>query len=182
METAWLSSVEICVYLWPMLFLSLRSLWLDLHILHIQLQSNFAIPAIHFQLVREIDALIGAWHLPGLFHTAPPDSLERGIVRAGDAQLQMLLLNYLGLAYHAKTAGGENGPRIPGAKRFERPQFLRQLKRHLSRLHLGINVQSRKQVLFSQARRRMFVQAPAKLGYLAAPNRQTGRVRMSAEL
>ena len=71
----------------------------------------------------------------------------------------------------AKTAGGKNGPRIPGAKRFERPQFLRQLKRHLSRLHLGINVQSRNQVLFSQARRRMFVQAPAKLGYLAAPNR-----------
>src|SRR5882672_5170161 len=94
----------------------------------------------------------------------------------------MLLLNYPGLAHHAKTAGYEDGPRIPGAKRLECAKFLRQVKRQLSRLHLSINVQSRNQVLFSQARRRMFVQAAAKLRDLSSANRQAGRVRMPAEL
>src|SRR6266404_9972144 len=78
---------------------------LNLHITNVQLQSNLFIPAIYFQLIREIDALIGARRLLVLFQAAPPDCLKRAIVFSRNAQLEMLFLNYLGLAHHPKTAG-----------------------------------------------------------------------------
>ena len=94
----------------------------------------------------------------------------------------MLLLNDLGLAQNAKSARHKYRPRIARPKRLERPQILRQLKSQLFRVKFRINRQHGRQIIFSQTRGRMLIQAPSKFFDLIAPNRKPGRVRMPTKL
>ena len=55
----------------------------------------------------------------------------------------MLLLNYPGLAHHAKTAGNKYGPRISRAKWLQHRQVLRKLKSEVVSRKLGIDRKSR---------------------------------------
>src|SRR5437879_1149902 len=93
----------------------------------------------------------------------------------------MLLLNYLRLAQDPKPTSRENRPRIAGAKRLKCSQILRELKPERLRIHLSIDPDDWLQILFSQARRCMFIQAAAKFGDVLAPDRESGRVGMPAE-
>src|SRR2546427_9401307 len=99
-----------------------------LQVLYIQLQFDIAIPAVSFQFIREIEALIHCRRLLRLFNSAPPDCFKWPVVVTGDAQFQMLLFDYLRLAQYAKPARHKHRPRVTGAKWLQRAQFLRKLK------------------------------------------------------
>src|SRR5262249_33986644 len=93
----------------------------------------------------------------------------------------MLLFYELRLAQHLQSARHKDWPRIPGAEWLQRSEVLRQLERQLFWSQFPVAIQTRRQIFFSQTRRRMFIQAPAKLWDAFTPDRQAGRVRMSAE-
>src|SRR5258706_7085626 len=94
----------------------------------------------------------------------------------------MLLLDDLRFAQNSKTASREHRPRIAGAKRLERAQILRQPKPYRSRSNLSIDREHRLKICFSQARRRMFIQASAEFRDMFAPDRQPSCVRVPTEL
>ena len=93
----------------------------------------------------------------------------------------MLFLNNLRLAQDPKPSRRENRPRIAGPKRLERTQILRQLKPKRLRIHLSIDRNHWLQILFSQTRRCMFIQAATEFRDVFAPDRESGRVRVAAE-
>src|SRR6266571_1117647 len=94
----------------------------------------------------------------------------------------MLLFNDLRLAQNTKSACHEDWPRIARPERFERAQFLRKLKSKCARRNLRVNLEDRQQVLISQTRGRMFIQATTEFGDGFTANRQPRRVRMAAKL
>src|SRR5712691_8027281 len=94
----------------------------------------------------------------------------------------MLLLDDLRLAQHAKSTRHENWPRISRAEWLQRVQILAKLKAQRVRSNFCIDAKRRRQIIFSQTRRRMFIQAPPKFRDAIATNRQPSRMRMPAEL
>src|SRR5713226_1209696 len=82
-----------------------------LQVLYVQLQFDITIPAVSFQFIREIEALVHCRRSLRLFNSTPPDCFEWPIVVAGHAQLQMLLFNDLRLAQYAEAARHKQRPR-----------------------------------------------------------------------
>src|ERR1041384_7040081 len=93
----------------------------------------------------------------------------------------MLLLNDLRLAHDAKSAGREDGTRISGAERLKSLQVLRKLEAQVLGRDLSVDRYKRSQIIFSQTRCRMVVQALPKLIDAVAANCESRRVRMAAE-
>src|SRR6266403_2300271 len=94
----------------------------------------------------------------------------------------MLLLDNLWLTLAPIGASRKDRPWITRAEGFERAQVLQKLKCERARRHVRIDGQHRLQISFSQARGRMFIQAPPKFRNVFTPNGQSGSVRMPAKL
>ena len=67
------------------------------------------------------------------------------------------------LGHQPESARHKYWPRISGPKRFKRAQVLRELESQILRGNFGIDCHAGNQIIFSQTRCRMVIQAPAKL-------------------
>src|SRR5438445_11871274 len=93
----------------------------------------------------------------------------------------MLLLDDLRLAQNFEASRTEHRPRISCAERLKYTQILRKLEAKSRCRHFCINAKRRNQIILSQTRGCMFIQAAAQLGDALASNCQASRVRMSSK-
>src|SRR5215813_10405564 len=93
----------------------------------------------------------------------------------------MLLFNDLRFAEDAKIMCHKNRARVSRPEWFKFAQILRKLKSQILCRKFGIYRQRRRQIIFSQTRGCMFIQAATKFADSFALNRQTSGMGMAAK-
>src|ERR1041384_4673910 len=93
----------------------------------------------------------------------------------------MLLLNDLRIAHDTKSAGQEDWTRISAPKRLKCAQILREPEAQILGRDFSVDRYKRSQIIFSQTRRSVVVQAPPEFIDAVAANRESRRMRMATE-